>query len=355
MKRIALLLFLLSVLCGCTKAPEEEVKIITEEASEGGSYSFVAVKRGTITNEIGINCRYAPREAIGCAFTGQDREVAEVLVERGDLVKKGQVIARQNVEEFEEQILEEQHAMEMAQIRIRQLQEMKKMELDIMKQTFEYEDEDTRDEEAYRLNVEQIERMYEQQVVDLQDEITVHTLRIQEYQSYIREGTLTSPVTGIVSASHSDLVGQISKSSEDVITVIRSEDLIYESAELEKVTYLEPDKTYYVEVPKGDKMRVIEVKYLPDAEAEKLTFLVQTPNLQVTVGDSGTLWVEKEKKENTLYLPNDVLYIGAGKAYVYVMGENGVRKICYVKTGISDRENTEILEGLEEGDYVLRE
>jgi len=369
MKRIAVILFSLLLLTGCAKAPEEEVKIITEESSEGGSYSFVAVKRGTITNEIGINCKYVPGEQVECAFSEQDREVAEVLVERGDLVKKGQVLARQNVEEFEESILEEQHAMEMAQLSIKQLQDMQAMELDIMKQSFEYQDKETRDEEEYKLNVEEINRAYEQQIVDLQDEITVHGLRIQEYQSYIRNGTLTAPVSGVVMTSHSDLVGEISKSAEEVVTINRKEDLVFESTELEKQEYLEEGVPYHVIVEKGAKQRVVEVFYRPDAEGvaeseaetdtetkiKTLQFEVKSPDLQILSGDTGTIWVEKEKKENVLYLPNDVLYIGAGKAYVFVMGENGIRKICYVKTGISDRENTEILEGLEEGDYVLRE
>lgn len=356
MKKIAVILLGLLLLTGCTKAPEEEVKVITEESGEVSSYSFVAVKRGTVTNEIGIGCKYAPKENIKCFFTGQEREIAEVLVEKGDLVKKGQVIARQNVEEFEEKILEEQHAIEMAELTIRQLQEMKSLDLDMMKQAYEFQDEDTRDADEYRSSVEKTERQYEEQIVDCQDDITVHTLRVQEYQKYISEGTLTAPATGIVTVSHSDMVGQISRPSEEVITMIRNEDLVFESAELEKATYLEEGKTYHVIVPKGEKQRVVEVVLAADEEdAEKLFFKVQTPDLQVTVGDEGVIWVEMETKENVLYLPNDVLCVGAGKTYVYTMGENGIRKIRYVKTGISGRENTEILEGLEEGDYVLRE
>lgn len=355
MKRIAVILLGLLLVTGCAQAPAEEVKVITQETGEANSYSFVAVKRGTVTNEIAISCKYAPKENIDCFFTGQEREIAEVLVEKGDLVKKGQVIARQNVEEFEEKILEEQHAIEMDQLTISQLQEMKTLDLEMMKKTYEFQDEDTRDAEEYQKNVEKATRQYDDQMVDCQDDITVRTIRVQEYQDYIREGTLTAPATGIVTVSNSDLVGEISKPSEEIITMIRNEDLVFESTELEKEVHLEEGKNYHVVVQKGEKQRSVEVVWAPgDEDPEKLFFKVQTPNLHITVGDEGVIWIEKEKKEGVLYLPSDVLYVGAGKSYVYIMGENGIKKIRYVKTGISDRENTEILEGLEEGDYVLR-
>ena len=55
-----------------------------------------------------------------------------------------------------------------------------------------------------------------------------------------------------------------------------------------------------------------------------------------------------------LYLPTNVIHTSGDKSYVYMMSEEGVRSICYITTGISDRENTEIVSGLEEGAYVLQ-
>lgn len=356
MKKFAVILCGLLLLTGCADNSEEEVKIIVEEEKQNSAYTFVAVKRGTVTNEIGINCKYAPKESIDCTFTGQGREIAEVLVEKGDFVTKGQVLARQNIEEFEEKILEEKHAIEMAELTLAQLQEMEQMDLDIMERAYEYQDEETRDGETYRMNRKKTKMRYEEQIQDCQDDIAVHTLRLQEYQKKVSEGSLTAPATGVVTASHSDLVGSISKPSEKVVTMISSEALVFESTELEKAEYLEEGTVYQVVVPKGGKERVVDVvRTVDEEEPEKMFFEVQTPDLQVSVGDAGVIWLELETKENVLYLPNEVLCKSGDKTYVYTMGENEIRQICYVKTGISDRENTEILEGLEEGDYVLQE
>jgi len=55
-----------------------------------------------------------------------------------------------------------------------------------------------------------------------------------------------------------------------------------------------------------------------------------------------------------LYLPNHVIHTSGDKTYVYTMSENGIRNIIYITTGASDREKTEIIKGLEEGQYVLQ-
>ena len=51
-----------------------------------------------------------------------------------------------------------------------------------------------------------------------------------------------------------------------------------------------------------------------------------------------------EEKENVLFLPSDVVHTSGDKTYVYTLSEEGVRNICYVVTGIRDRENIEIVE-----------
>ena len=125
MKIAAVILLSSVLLLGCSANQRPEEAIVIEEVNEDEvSYSQIAVKRGNVKSEISINCQYAPKEKITCAFTGQEREIVEVLVEKGDFVEAGQVLARQNVEEYEELIYEEQHAIEMENLTIAHLTEM---------------------------------------------------------------------------------------------------------------------------------------------------------------------------------------------------------------------------------------
>lgn len=357
MRKIAVLLLGFLLLTGCAARQTEETMIVVEDAeTEKNAYTQIAVKRGTIKSEVEISCLYAPKEKITCAFTGQQREITEVLVEKGDFVTQGQILARQDVEEYEELILEEQHAIEMAQLSITQLTEMKQVDLDLLEKAYEFQDEDTRDGGAYRLNVEKTTKQYDEQITDCQDDVTVHTLRLAEYQKKIEDGILRAPATGVITISHTNMVGTISKPTENVITMISNDALVFASDETEKIQYLEMGKTYDVIVGKGESIKVIEVVLAKPQEGdEKLYFEILTPDLKLGTGAQGSIWINMEEKENALYIPSNVIYTSGDKTYVYTMSEEGVRNIRYITTGISDRENTEILEGLEEGEYVLQE
>jgi len=361
MKRIAAVLLGLCLLTGCAGAQDEDMNIMVEDDVQEVAYTLIDVKRGDITSEVSIRCQYMPKEKITCAFEGQEREITEILVEKGDFVTKGDVLARQDVEEFEELILEEKHAIEMQQLTLTQLEEMKKLDLDLMEKNYNFQDEDTRDGDSYRLNREKTEQRYKEQIEDCQDAILVHTMKLQEYQKNVEEGTMLAPATGVVTVSQVDLVGTISKPSEKIITMIANEALIFASEEVEKRQYLETGKTYEVLVGKGESQKVVEVTPIEetpsDAEAvvEEMYFAIQTPDLKLETGAQGVIWITLEEKKDILYVPNDVLHTSSGKTYVYTMSDNGIRNINYVTTGISDREKTEIVKGLSEGQYVLQE
>ena len=361
MKRIAVLLLGLCLLTGCAKAGEEDMNIMVEDEVQEAAYTLIAVKRGDITSEVSIRCKYLPKEKITCAFEGQEREITEILVEKGDFVEEGDVLARQDVEEFEELILEEQHIIEMQQLTLTQLEEMKKLDLDLMEKTYNFQDKETRDGETYRLNREKTEQRYKEQIEDCQDAILVHTMKLQEYQKNVEDGTLLAPASGVITISQVDLVGTVSKPSEKVITMIANDALIFVSEEVEKEQYLEYGQTYEVVVGKGESQKVVEVALMEEEETEyedvteEIYLAIQTPDLKLETGAQGVIWITLEEKKDVLYVPNEVLHSSGGKTYVYTMSDNGIRNINYVTIGVSDREKTEIIEGLEEGQYVLQE
>lgn len=361
MKKIAVLLLGLCLLTGCGSVQDEDMNIMVEEDVQETAYTLVAVKKGDITSEVSIRCKYMPKEKITCAFEGQEREITEVLVEKGDFVTKGDVLARQDVEEFEELILEELHTIEMQKLILAQLEEMKKLDLDIMEKSYNFQDEETRDYEAYRINKEKAEQRYKEQIEDCQDAILIHTMKLQEYENNVNEGTLFAPATGVVTISQVDLVGTISKPSEKIITMIANDALLFVSEEVEKKEYLEFGQTYEVVVGKGESQKTVRVTPMEEEQTEyedvveEMYFAIQTPDLKLETGTQGIIWISLEEKKDVLYVPNEVLHTSGDKTYVYTMSDNGIRNINYVTTGVSDREKTEIIKGLEEGQYVLQE
>ena len=60
-----------------------------------------------------------------------------------------------------------------------------------------------------------------------------------------------------------------------------------------------------------------------------------------------------EKKENILYIPERLLIFEDDKTFVEIKNAEGEIIKKEIKVGLSDGINTEILEGLKEGDEVV--
>jgi hypothetical protein len=238
---------------------------------------------------------------------------------------------------------------------------MEYIDLELFDQTYEFQDKDTRDGEAYRLEREKMVQRYKEQKEDCEDAILVHSMKLQEYRKNVEEGTLLAPASGVITVSQVDLVGTISKPSEKVITMIANDALIFVSEEVDKEQYLEAGQMYEVLVGKGESQKIVEVTPMEEEEAEyeqateKMYFAIQTPDLKLETGAQGVIWITLEEKKDVLYVPNEILHTSGDKTFVYTMSDNGIRNINYVTTGVSDREKTEIVEGLKEGQYVLQE
>ena len=55
-----------------------------------------------------------------------------------------------------------------------------------------------------------------------------------------------------------------------------------------------------------------------------------------------------------LALPSNVVYSADGKSYVYCEDADGLKSVRYITTGLSGGKYVEILDGLAEGEMVIR-
>ena len=61
-----------------------------------------------------------------------------------------------------------------------------------------------------------------------------------------------------------------------------------------------------------------------------------------------------DARENVLTLPSKVIRTADGRNYVYVLGENDVREVKWIETGLWGDTMVEVISGLEEGEYVVQ-
>lgn len=343
------------VLAGCQNKSKEQNVIVTQNPQEEEvSFNLWPVKRGNLMSEVGIECSYNPREKIECAFTGTKREVLEVSVKEGETVTKGQVLARQDVEEYEEELAYQQHVLQMAETRLANTQEMLAYEIKMLDQEFGYVDEEDRDMAAYNSRKKDLEREYGYDITDLNDEITIAKMRIEENRKKVNEGTLYSPVDGVVVLSRTSMIGSVSDPKTSVVNLIKEGDLTFISKEIDKAEFVQVGQEYDVLVGKGESQKTVKVMPV-DSEAweEEIYFEVVTPDLQLERGSKGQIWIQMEERKNVLYLPIDAVHQIEDKYYVYTVTEDGFRDIKYITVGKQSRDSIEIVEGLSEGEYVI--
>ena len=119
----ALLLLLPWLLSACMLLPTEEeartaplISTYTKTA-----YQTEQVKRETLIEEKNITCRYVPVQSAGLSFGVGGEYIDEVLVQLGDSVQEGQILAYLNLEDMQEKIDAAKDALEETALRIRHL------------------------------------------------------------------------------------------------------------------------------------------------------------------------------------------------------------------------------------------
>lgn len=73
----------------------------------------------------------------------------------------------------------------------------------------------------------------------------------------------------------------------------------------------------------------------------------------VEVGTLGTMQLVLEKREQVLTVPSLAVSEADGRAFVYVQGEDNMREVRWVETGLYGDSVVEITAGLAEGDRVI--
>jgi len=87
-------------------------------------------------------------------------------------------------------------------------------------------------------------------------------------------------------------------------------------------------------------------------EDQAVHISLDDPNIVLTLGESATVVIEVEKRENVLWLAPAALRTFQGRDFVFVE-ENGVQRRVDVRLGLRSNDRVEILEGLTEGQTVV--
>lgn len=363
-------LFFVMLIGGCGSKKTETIPDLEEPAASNASYQQVTY--GDIGTTNVLLGTAVPKE-YGQAYEA-NVILTKILVEPGDMVEKGDVLAYADVDEAsasreakQQELSHENTVYELNQ-KINQLQQNKlanQQEAAVVDDTQEAITEESPQETGTENITSQIAVLQENSRYDTK----LHEYRVQKLNeeiaaldALIADGTLKANHSGEVVYTKSLTVNRKAGAGENVAIVADTEDLAIELKDVTVQNYKYKDVSEKYMLQSGERVLVTEREYSTDElvlakiNNNYPNVLIEKPEgVELKAGELYPIYFEEKKAEHVLLVGNDSLYQEDGETYVYVKAGDDTREKRKVTAGAADDHNTQITDGLAEGEAVYYE
>lgn len=363
-------LFFVMLIGGCGSKKTETIPDLEEPAASNASYQQVTYGNIGTTN---VLLGTAVPKEYGQAYEA-NVTVTKILVEPGDTVEKGDVLAYADVDEAsasrkakQQELSHENTVYELNQ-KINQLQQDKlanQQEAAVVDDTQEAITEESPQETGTENITSQIAVLQENSRYDTK----LHEYRVQKLNeeiaaldALIADGTLKANHSGEVVYTKSLTVNRKAGAGENVAIVADTEDLAIELKDVTVQNYKYKDVSEKYMLQSGERVPVTEREYSTDElvlakiNNNYPNVLIEKPEgVELKAGELYPIYFEEKKAEHVLLVGNDSLYQEDGETYVYVKAGDDTREKRKVTAGAADDHNTQITDGLAEGEAVYYE
>ncbi len=373
-------LFFVMLIGGCGSKKTETIPDLEEPAASNASYQQVTY--GDIGTTSVLLGTAVPKE-YGQAYEANVM-VTKILVEPGDMVEKGDVLAYADVDEAsasreakQQELSHENTVYELNQ-KINQLQQDKLANQQKQQDTAEnnIQEEDDMQESATENNTQETEAEAEDitsQIAVLQEnsryDTKLHEYRVQKLNeeiaaldALIADGTLKANHSGEVVYTKSLTVSRNAGTGENVVVVADTEDLEIKLKDVTVQNYKYKDVLEKYMLQSGERVPVTEREYSTDElvlakiNNNYPNVLIEKPEgVELKAGELYPIYFEEKRAEHVLLVGNNSLYQEDGETYVYVKAGDDTREKRKVTAGAADDHNTQITDGLAEGEAVYYE
>ncbi len=349
-----LALVLVCALTACSQQVEvnKNIELQTDEIKEN-SFELTEVSRDTVEQVMHIQCTYNQIEETELAFQVDREVITEVLVEKGDSVKKGDILASVNVESTEEKAEQLRYQLSLDELSLKQLKEKRDFELE---QTQIYYEGYLTKEEQEKLpeELEKVRESYENRIRNYEDTIYIAKKRLQEYEEYVKNGKLLAPMDGIISHVKSNLKDSLTTKGETIMRLYDPASKMYYSDDVEAIPHIQEGEQYTIVCGLGNRKReyIVEPANMENW-GELMYFRLLDEDFDPNNVVSGKITLVLEEKEDALCVSYKAIHSSEDKYYVYTLDENNVRRMQFIEVGLWGDEQVEILSGLSEGDRVI--
>ncbi|MCH5272644.1 MAG: biotin/lipoyl-binding protein [Lachnospiraceae bacterium] len=341
------LLFSCALTFGGCLLPQEEAKpsiLVKEDTVK--AYVMTQVKRGNIRKTKILTATYQQVMAENLSFSVDGRRLTGVYVSVGDAVKKGDLLAELYCDEESERLQNLEYEIKTQQMEIEHLREQKELKLEQLARL-----RNTMSEDEYQESVSGIEESYRLSTEDLEDIIYIESMQYERLREYVDGCHIYAGIDGTVTYMGYTGSSYISWSGRTLLTVSDSTVCAFQCSETEYIPYFNVGETYTFATSAGVKYETVFKE--GDAEAGIFRFELSETQYGLPIGLRVLYSLTLEEKNDVLYLPKSAVHYVGDDAYVYYIGEDGIRQMKYITVGMSADSEVEILDGLAEGEEVI--
>lgn len=351
---LVILAAMLAAGCGQTEEVDRSVEL-QEEVINENTYELTPVTRGTVQQPLVINCDYSQTLEMDLYFAVDQVLITDVYVERGDIVKKGQLLASVDVESMEKQIRELEHELARANLTLQQLLESLNFDLEQADILYSYTPMSSSDKEALKEQKANIEKSYRNSLEDTADSVEMLSIRLEEAKEYLQSGNLRAPMDGVVNYIKENMVGSTTDSKERVASLYDADSCMFVSDNLEAASYVDFEEEYTIVCGLGKNQREYTVApAYPENWGEKIYFRLLDEEYDPNIIKNGKISIITDEAEHVLCVDREAVHPSGERFYVYLLDEEGIRRMQFVETGLWGADMVEIREGLKEGEYVIK-
>lgn len=347
-----------SVTTGCSEPVEDEAAVVMIDHS-GGSSQFVLTEAAVsdVVKTENIQCTFRQTQSETINFPVSGKMVAEVCVEIGDTVEKGQLLAVLDGADCEDEIrdLEYQIARNRLQLEYVDINEANALSSRWWRYTYQSSGSDA-ETEKLEADLESLKQTYRYQREDYQDEIELELVQLEAYQKELEEGRIYASIDGVVRKMAANMDSRISSEEDMAFMIIDETSCLFECSRVEYAGFFSEGEIFDLLVKGGKETITYRVTpWKKDEWDKKIYFaLVNEGDAEaINIGTAGTMTLVLDSRESVLAVPTGAVYTLDGKACVYVLGENEIREPRWVETGLYGDTLVEIVSGLEEGEAVI--
>lgn len=346
-------LFAGTLVCSCVLSfggcmlPQEEARpaiLVKEETVK--AYEMTPVVRGDIRKTKTLTAVYQQVNTENLSFSVNGRRLAGVYVSVGDTVKTGELLAELYCDEERELLAELEYEIMTQKIELEHLEEQKGLKLAQLAKR-----KDSMTKAQYEAQAKKIADEFRLQMEDLEDALYIEEMQYESYKAYVDGCTLYADMDGTVTYLGYTGSSFYSRAGYNLITVSDSSVCAFQCSETDYIPYFTAGEVYTFVTSAGVEYETT----LAEADAATGTFRFKLLETQygLPIGLRVLYSLTLDEKKDVLYLPKNAVHFVDGRAYVYYIGEDGIRQMKYISVGMEADAQIEIIDGLAEGEEVI--